>query len=350
MSIRKARKYLIFLVAALLAAQPAAAQRPRHAHHRTEAQRGPHPALWLLEDADTKIYLFGTIHILPRGFRWRSPRFDAAARSADELVMEIASLDAAETREAVVSEMRLGKSAPLLWRVSPERREALQQMVDDLGLPMERLDGMQTWAAAVVLMGMEIVRGMQTADRPEDRAGERQAAEAGDQATGDEAAESADAEEDAAGPPIAPVVGVEGPLEAEFRASHRPVSGVETATQQMRFFSALSFTDQRAFLDAIVEAHSTGEGLGDLRASGDIGQNAWARGNVAAMAVVAESLRGPLYDVLLRRRNAAWTDWLIHRLDRPGTLLFAVGAAHLAGPDSVRAMLAARGFRVRRIQ
>ena len=340
---------MIFVLAALLAAQPAAAQRTRHPHRAAAAQRGPHPALWLLEDEDTKIYLFGTIHILPRGFRWRSPRFDAAVRSADELVMEIAGLDTTETRDAVLSEMRLGKSAPLLWRVSPDRREALQQMVDDLGIPMDRLDAMQTWAAAVVLMGMEIVRGMQAADRPENRTRGQQAAETGNERAdeGADADEDADAEQAAA---AAPLIGVEGPLEAEFRASHRPVSGVETATQQMRFFSGLSFADQRAFLEGIVEAHSTGEGLGDLRASGDIGQNAWVRGNVAAMAAAAESLRGPLYDLLLRRRNAAWTDWLIHRLDRPGTLLFAVGAAHLAGPDSVRAMLAARGFRIRRIQ
>jgi uncharacterized protein YbaP (TraB family) len=68
------------------------------------------------------------------------------------------------------------------------------------------------------------------------------------------------------------------------------------------------------------------------------------------MAAMAEELREPLYDVLLRRRNIAWTEWLIHRMERPGTLLFAVGAAHLAGNDSVRALLAARGFRVRRIQ
>ena len=344
MSIRNAWKWLIFALAALLAAQPAAAQRARHAHRAPAAQRGPQPALWLLEDADTKIYLFGTVHILPRGFRWRSPRFDAVARSADELVMEIAGFNDAETRTAVLTQMRLGKTAPILWRISPDRREALQAMVDDLGLQTEQLDSLQTWAAAVVLMGVEIMRGISAADEPAASRREGRAAEAAQE-------QNVENEEEAAEPtPTPQVVGVEGPLEAEFRASHRPVSGVETAAQQMGFFGALSFADQRAFLDAIVDAHSSGEGLERLRETGDIGQNAWVRGNVQAMAAMTEELRGPLYDVLLRRRNAAWTDWLIHRLDRPGTLLFAVGAAHLAGPDSVRAMLAARGFRLRRIQ
>jgi uncharacterized protein YbaP (TraB family) len=56
-----------------------------------------------------------------------------------------------------------------------------------------------------------------------------------------------------------------------------------------------------------------------------------------------------LFDVLVRRRNAAWTSWLEARLKRPGTLLFAVGAGHLAGKESVQAMLAQRGLRVKRV-
>jgi uncharacterized protein YbaP (TraB family) len=111
----------------------------------------------------------------------------------------------------------------------------------------------------------------------------------------------------------------------------------------------LSFAEQRELLEGIVDAYRSGE-MARLGGDGDVGQNQWARGNVAAMAAETEAMRGPLYDALLRRRNAAWTDWLIHRLERPGSLLFAVGAAHLAGSDSVRAMLEARGFTVRRVQ
>ena len=58
----------------------------------------PKPALWKLADADTTIYLFGTVHVLPKNFAWRSPRIEAAIQSADSLVLEIAdSGDAAKT-------------------------------------------------------------------------------------------------------------------------------------------------------------------------------------------------------------------------------------------------------------
>jgi uncharacterized protein YbaP (TraB family) len=317
---------LVFGLAALLAAEKAPAERARHSH-RAAAQRGPHPALWLLEDSDTKIYLFGTYHILPHGFRWRTARFDAIAGSADELVLEVANVDAPQTGSEAMAELRLGKSVPIQWRVSPDRRQALQDMVDELGVPTERLDDMQTWAVAMGLAAVQIFRGMATSEGNGHRDGNR-----------------------TDNPPRDAThrfPGVEGPLEAEFRASHRPVSGVETAGQQMRFFRVLTFAEQRQLLESIVDAYSAGMSMGG---EGDIGQSDWVHGNVPAIARETEALRGPLYEVLLRRRNAAWADWLIQRLDRPGTLLFAVGAAHLAGDDSVRAMLAARGFRVRRIQ
>jgi hypothetical protein len=315
------------ILAVLLASESATARRPHQQHRAAAARSGPRPALWLLEDNDTHIYLFGTYHILPHGFRWRTRRFDAIARSADELVVEVADVGAPDIGAEAMAEIQLGKTAPILWRVSPERRQALQDMVDDLGVPMERLDDLQTWAVAMGLAAAQIVRGMAASDDGRD---------AGEEESTSQAA-----------PSVSRFPGVEGPLEAEFRASHRPVSGVETATQQMRFFRVLSFAEQREFLEGVVDAYSAGT---DVHFEGDIGQRDWARGNVAAIARQTEAMRGPLYDVLLRGRNQVWTDWLVRRLNRPGTLLFAVGAGHLAGDDSVLAMLAARGFRTRRIQ
>jgi uncharacterized protein YbaP (TraB family) len=44
------------------------------------APAGPpaRPALWALSDADTAIYLFGTIHLLPDDMQWRTKAFDDA--------------------------------------------------------------------------------------------------------------------------------------------------------------------------------------------------------------------------------------------------------------------------------
>ena len=46
------------------------------------------PALWSVSDADTTVYLFGTIHLLPDKYSWRTARFDQAVAGSNELVLE----------------------------------------------------------------------------------------------------------------------------------------------------------------------------------------------------------------------------------------------------------------------
>jgi len=53
---------------------------------------------------------------------------------------------------------------------------------------------------------------------------------------------------------------------------------------------------------------------------------------------------------LIRQRNANWSKWIEQRMDRPGTVMIAVGAGHLAGKYSVLEMLKRDGYRVRRLQ
>jgi uncharacterized protein YbaP (TraB family) len=83
---------------------------------------------------------------------------------------------------------------------------------------------------------------------------------------------------------------------------------------------------------------------------------AWSTGNVERLArlVNAEEHDSPiertLHDMLFTHRNATWATWIRGRLTRPGTVFIAVGAGHLAGRDSVIAMLQREGYRVRRVQ
>jgi uncharacterized protein YbaP (TraB family) len=85
-------------------------------------------------------------------------------------------------------------------------------------------------------------------------------------------------------------------------------------------------------------------------ASGLAGDSNWSSGNLAAMEAELGTMPPELYEALLTRRNRAWTEWLGRRMERPGTIFFAVGALHLVGPDSVQAMLGARGLTARRIE
>jgi uncharacterized protein YbaP (TraB family) len=48
----------------------------------------PHPAMWIVRDADTTIYLFGTFHALDPNTRWFEGSVRNAFAAADELVLE----------------------------------------------------------------------------------------------------------------------------------------------------------------------------------------------------------------------------------------------------------------------
>jgi uncharacterized protein YbaP (TraB family) len=57
-----------------------------------------------------------------------------------------------------------------------------------------------------------------------------------------------------------------------------------------------------------------------------------------------------LYAALLTNRNASWVSQIEGILAGKGVSFMAVGAGHLIGPDSVIAMLEARGVTAERVQ
>ena len=71
--------------------------------------------------------------------------------------------------------------------------------------------------------------------------------------------------------------------------------------------------------------------------------------------IEAETSRGMLADPELRaalftQRNRKWSERVAELMQGGASPFVAVGAAHMAGSDGLPAMLAAKGFRVRRVQ
>lgn len=293
-------------------AAPAPRQDPAPQARAATATAAPRPAIWLLEDADTRIYLFGTTHLFERGFQWRSPRLDAAIAESDELVMETPDEEGFDG-EAMMGAMTLPKPVPIMERVSPDRREALARVIARSDIPEATWDEMTSFAAAFIVMAVPIAERLSPAKGDED-------------------------------PFETAMSGAEEELGAEFRRRGLPISGVETMQQQFDFFRNLSPDAQRAFLDSMIDASAM-----SYEESGIGGDTDWSTGNLAGLEAELSGMPPELYDALLTRRNRAWTEWLTQRMERPGTVFFAVGALHLVGPDSVQAMLGARGMTARRI-
>ena len=79
---------------------------------------------------------------------------------------------------------------------------------------------------------------------------------------------------------------------------------------------------------------------------------AWAKGDTGAFSTMLagfEAKSPAAYRMLISDRNARWGQWIVDRLDQPGTVFVAVGSGHLAGRHSVQSWLADRGIATNRI-
>ncbi|WP_165356618.1 TraB/GumN family protein [Sphingosinicella sp. BN140058] len=318
MSLRSWRNFAVVGIAAALATSAAAAQSKPSGEPEVApaAERAlpapvvqnyqPRPAMWLLEDADTKIYLLGTIHVLPPGFRWRSPAIERVIADADELVLETYQQGEDDIPPGAAQLFALDTPRPILGRVPADKRTALAEVIADGPLPIEAYAGLRTWAAALMI-GMGGLLEEYGVDDVDD----------------------------------AP--GVEEKLEADFEAAGKPIGQIEDPLAVLQSLNALPEAAQQELLLSSIEDEAAGA---DGEETED--DDAWAQGKAERLADSLEGLPPALFDVMVRRRNAAWTDWLARRLDKPGTVLLAVGAGHLAGTESVQTMLEARGLRVKR--
>lgn len=303
------------MAAMLLPAAAAAvvpAPEPQREPVRTLEDGAPQPAIWLLADDDTRIWLFGTNHVLPHDFAWRSPDLDAIIREADELVLETRDEEADGVFTelgSIVDDMTLDKPVSILERVSPEYRMPLYTLIKYSGFDGDQLDALETWVVALYLIASSL--------------------------------------QDIYGDPegVEEPTGVEYQLTDIFTAQGKPVDAVETPMQQIDFFRNLTPDGQRELLESLVTIDR------DDAADEEEMLRGWAAGDVARLDAECddeESFPPELREILLRRRNADWAEWLVDRLERPGDVLFAVGACHLAGSVSLQTMLDARGLTVER--
>jgi uncharacterized protein len=288
----------------------AGAAKPAAALARTVTAE-PRPALWLLADEDTKIYMLGTIHVLPPGFKWRSAAVERAVGEASELVVETYDPPGKDRGLDAIAGFFAERPVPILDRVPAGKRKPLEAAIKASGIPVELLDRMQSWAAAMTL-GIAQMLEVYGVDDPEQ----------------------------------AP--GVEDALEADFRAAGKPILSVEDGEAVLASLAGLPEEVQTELLLEAIEPAPALPPAGVPQGATE--EVEWVSGHDQAMDLeTATGFPPALFDVLVRRRNAAWTLWLEDRLKTPGTLLFAVGAGHLAGRESVQAMLARRGLHVKRV-
>jgi hypothetical protein len=266
------------------------------------AAEGPGPALWVIRDADSTLYLFGTMHLLRPTTGWGSDRLDQAFASASQLIMEVDSPEDQSALLPMIREHGLSPDRPLSSLLTPAELATLDAAARTMGGSAADMEPMRPWLAGVTIQSASIIR---------------------------------------AG--YAPGSGVEPILKARAQAAGMAVSGLETPDEQIRMLASFPEEGQLAYL-----RRSLGE-FGAAQTDVDRLVDAWAAGDVESIRTIAVDpmLETPLlYDVLLVRRNTDWANQIETLLEGSGTGFIAVGALHLTGDDSVQQILLGRGVEV----
>lgn len=287
MRIRRTLRQTAAALALLIAA--ACGQSPQEAR----------PALWQVKDEQGRTgWLFGTIHSAQRPLAWQTPRVTAALEQSGAIYVEVANLADGNAVASVFA--RLAKAQgqpPLSARVDPADRPALAALLADRGYKDGDFAAMDTWAAALTLAREDQNDGANGVDR-------------------------------------AVIASAKG----------RRIVELEGAAAQLGLFDTLPEAEQRDLLAAVAREAAAAET--------DISES-WRNGDMRA--IEAETRDGLLADpelreVLFTGRNRTWAKRIGRGIRSGETPFVAVGAAHMAGPQGLPAMLAAQGFTVTRTQ
>ena len=262
---------------------------------------GDGPALWVVRDADSTVYLFGTVHLLKPGTAWGSDKVDAAFDSATDIWFEVADPNDQAAIAPIVQQYGLSPDRPLSGWLTSGEQAILSTAAPAAGLTAQQIDPFRPWFAALMI-----------ATGPLTQAG------------------------------YDPAQGVELNLRVRALAAGKTIHGFETIDQQISGLARMSDDGQMTYLRHYLNTYGTAAAEFDRAVAG------WTVGDQAAMSVFARdngrAISEETHQIFMARRNADWTDQIETLLAGSGTSFIAVGAAHLAGDDSVQDLLAARGI------
>jgi len=263
------------------------------------------PAMWVIKDADSTIYLIGTMHLLKHDTEWNAEKVKKTVHESTELWLEVADFDDQSALVGLVTKLGMDAEHPLSSKLNDQQKQKLAKIAGAFGMPSATLEPTRPWMAAVLLAEMQFLKAGYD-----------------------------------------PKAGVERMLKAQAVAEGDKIQGFETAEEQLHMLADMPEADQVAFLATMLDDLEKGMDLVEELA------RAWINGDTDTIARLADDeikREAPrVYEKLIVQRNIAWSEKIAGMLKGSGVQQIAVGAAHLVGPDSVQAQLAKRGIKIER--
>jgi uncharacterized protein len=321
------------------------------------------PAFFKITDHDSTIYLFGSMHrILPKT-KWRTGMFNDALAKSDRIWLEVTALDSINPA-LLIKNMQSGRDErPLPDRLSPEMYQRVQAAADKYGVFLNELDGLRIWLVADALRaaadGKDIIVDTNPQNSPKDLKDKPVAAS-------DDAKPSPDTKSDTVAKPSDPkpvsevIEGAAPPKKRpirmnagveeflEYEALGRSVKSIEDVAKHYAVFDMMDPETEIAYLTNALDELGKEDNRTFLKKL----SATWSRGDLVEIAREDLDKLKPnkgWYKIFIVDRNREMADSIEKQLKNSGTDFFAVGAAHLAGDDSVVKMLKDRNITVTRI-
>jgi uncharacterized protein YbaP (TraB family) len=267
------------------------------------------PALWVVKDEDTTIYLFGTFHLLD-GRPWFNDEVKTAFDASQELVVEVLLPEDPAAQQQLMAPliMRYGidpQGRTISSRLSVDESRKLAEQLAAAGLPAQVFERFEPWVVSLALTQSAAAKlNLQQTNAPETV------------------------------------------LRRAARERNMAEAELETSEFQIRMFDSMPEESQITGLKSMIA--NPNSGVDSLRPM----LEAWSRGDeqaIASITMAQDTIDPRSYDILFTDRNATWARWIDDRLDRPGTVFMAVGAGHLVGRGSVQEHLQRLNIRSQRV-
>ncbi len=264
--------------------------------------------VWRVSNEHGELYLGGTIHMLRPSDYPLKPEYDIAFKNSDTLVFETdinATMDMG-FQQQMMMQMSLPPGKTLKDILSPKTYARLSAFAAERGLPIDMLQSFKPALVAVTLTQLELQKLGITANS-----------------------------------------GIETYFSGLAKTHNKSVASLETPDEQIAIMASMGEGYEDDFINGSLDDFE------NLAQEFKHLINAWKEGDVSAidekMTTMMKDRFPQMYNNLLVKRNFNWIkeiDRLIKTSDKEFIL---VGAAHLAGNDSVQNLLKAQGYKIEKV-
>ena len=269
-------------------------------------QSGDQPGLWYVQGEGGPVWIFGTIHLLPSGFSWRTESVNQALSTTDVIVLE-APVGGEHAQRTVAAIRRYAQVHPnkSIRALVPDFQQPRAEMISArFGIPWARIQDLPPWLGGIML-----------------------------------------AQSLYASLGFSPESGIEQALVSDPTLHGKRWQFFETPEEQLGFFAKQPAKVQvDMFLSTLSQMEEGGNLVSEMFA-------AWATGDIDQMDQLfnknMKQQSPKLYKTLVADRNKNWVPRIEVMLRDPKTYFVAVGAGHLGGPTGVIALLEKRGYEVK---